>query len=207
MNVLVCGAHPDDIELMCGGYVCKLIEEGNNVTGVLFTDGSWENSKGDSIRNGKDGISESKIVSEYLGYDLVMFSHKALNFSFSDKLVVSVLNLIEERKIDTLILPWYKDIHRDHMIVSEVGIAASRRVPRVLFGQINYYVNEFFKPNIFIDITNYMENKLKALSMYKSIWDRNGKDWESFILSTNTYYGKIVNTKFAEGFISNKFLL
>ena len=206
MNILCCGAHPDDIEMMAGGVIYNSKKNGSLVIGMVFTDGSWMNPKGVRVRNSNESIEEIKEVSKFLGYELIIQNNQALNMTFSDELVVSVLKVIEERKIDLLILPWYKDLHPDHKIVSQIGIAASRKVSKVLFGQINYHLEDFFTPNIFIDITDSFNEKIKALSMYKSVWKNNSRDWLDFITSTNTYYGKIVGVGKAEGFITKKFL-
>ena len=71
-------------------------------------------------------------------------------------------------------------------------------------GQANYFLNKFFTPNVFVDITDTWEEKIKALELYKSQW-RN--DWYEFIDSTSRYYGKIIGVERAEGFYSNKILL
>ena len=61
--------------------------------------------------------------------------------------------------------------------------------------------------NNFIDISEYYDKKIEAIKLYKSQWKRNKNDWTEFLNLTSSYYGKIVRVKFAEGFISNKFLL
>ena len=40
MNILAIGAHPDDIELGCGGVLLKSINEGHNVYAYTLTRGS-----------------------------------------------------------------------------------------------------------------------------------------------------------------------
>ena len=71
-------------------------------------------------------------------------------------------------------------------------------------GQINYYMNEFFSPNIFIDITNEWEKKIEALQLFSSQWARSGNDWTEYLDVTSRYYGKIIGVKRAEGFIANR---
>lgn len=70
----------------------------------------------------------------------------AMDIQFKDCHVVEVLKRIEKFKPDTLLSPWSGDLHHDHEVVARITASASRRVPRVLMGQINYYLKEFSFP-------------------------------------------------------------
>jgi len=74
-------------------------------------------------------------------------------------------------------------------------------------GQINYYLNSFFTPNIFVDITDTWEKKIESLKCFSGQWERAGADWYEYLDITSRYYGKIIGVKRAEGFISAKFLI
>jgi N-acetylglucosamine malate deacetylase 1 len=204
-NVLAVGAHPDDIEIMCGGALLNWLSKGVNVHVVIFTKGGWKSPDGIEVRSSKDAISENRKVVEYMKYTSIKhLNYTALTLNFSDNLVVEVLQQISKHNIDTIIYPWIKDTHHDHEVVSRVVSAASRRVPNLLMGQINYYMNEFFSPNIFIDITNEWEKKIEALQLFSSQWARSGNDWTEYLDVTSRYYGKIIGVKRAEGFIANR---
>ncbi|MDP3150338.1 MAG: PIG-L family deacetylase [Ignavibacteria bacterium] len=207
MKILCLGAHPDDIELMAGGTILKLVSEGHQVFGVVFTDGSWSLPDGRIARDPELAKQENINAANYLNYDLLWLNETALNLTYCDRLVVEVLNIIEAKEIDTLILPYFDDLHKDHRIVNELGIAASRRIPRVLHGQINYFMGSFFTPNFFVDISLTYSKKIEALSMFTSVWAKNAQNWEEFLHATHTYYGKIIGTEKAEGFITKKYLL
>lgn len=71
-------------------------------------------------------------------------------------------------------------------------------------GQINYFLRDFFVPNVFVDISETWEKKIEACMIYKSQWRQ---DWYEFLNATTTYYGKIIGVERAEGFYSPKFLL
>jgi LmbE family N-acetylglucosaminyl deacetylase len=129
-----------------------------------------------------------------------------MNLNFSDNHVIEVLKRIKRVNADTMICPWNKDVHHDHEVVARIASAASRRVPRVIMGQINYYLNTFFSPNIFIDISDTWTRKIGALQCFTDQWERAGEDWRDFLDSTSRYYGKIIGVKRAEGFVSSKYL-
>jgi len=90
--------------------------------------------------------------------------------------------------------------------MSRIAVSDAQ-VPRVLMGQINYYLRDFFRPNVFVDITAVWPKKIEALQCYGKQWERAGKDWYSFLDEGTRYYGRMVGVERAEGLLSNKILL
>jgi LmbE family N-acetylglucosaminyl deacetylase len=206
-SVLCVIAHPDDLEMMAGGSVARWIQEGAKVHVLTLTDGVWRSPGGELMRTSEAALAEEQAAASTLGYTVENLQLQALHLDFQDSHVVEVLNRIAACQPDTLVLPWAGDVHHDHAIVSRIGISASRRVPRVLMGQINYYLNDFFKPNVFVDITQTWEQKVEALKCFEGEWSRAGEDWYEYMDITSRYYGKMVGVKRAEGFMCNKYLL
>jgi len=60
-DVLVIGAHPDDIELSCGGTVAKLANEGHAVALAELTRGELGTRGNEKIR-GDEAINAAKIL-------------------------------------------------------------------------------------------------------------------------------------------------
>lgn len=205
-SVLCVIAHPDDLELMAGGTVAKWIGDGHSVHVLTISDGVWTAPSSTLMRDSVAAWREEKAAANLLGFTVENLGYPAMDLKFEDKLVVEVLRRIEDRKVDTLICPWERDLHHDHEIVSRITMSASRRVPRVLMGQINYYLREVFTPNVFVDITETWEQKISALECYVTQWERAGKDWYAFLDETTRYYGRMVGVERAEGFVSRKLL-
>lgn len=207
-NVLAVVAHPDDLEIMAGGSIVKWKKQGKKIHVLLLTDGAWKRETGTWVRSPKQVQDEIVVVKESKIYDtLEQLAVPCLSLNFEDHIVCEVLKRIENYKIDTLLTSWIDDTHHDHEIASRIVLAASRRVSTVLMGQINYYTNKFFTPNIFVDITEEWDDKIKLVSLYESQWSRAKEDWCEFMDITSKYYGKIVGVSRAEGFITNKLLL
>ena len=59
MKIVAIGAHPDDIELGCGGLLLKAVRNGHNVYMYTLTRGS---ASGDPERRTKELIQSSKII-------------------------------------------------------------------------------------------------------------------------------------------------
>jgi LmbE family N-acetylglucosaminyl deacetylase len=192
---------------MAGGTIAKWKEEGHRIYVLTFTDSSWVSPEGIVMRTVEEARAEEQVVSMILGYSVENLGMKGMELEFADALVVEVLKRLDKYKIDTLILPWNGDQSHDHEIVSRIGMAASKRIPRILMGQINYYLRDFFSPNLFVDISEYFDMKIEALKGYKGEWARAGEEWSDYLDVTSRYYGKLAGVKRAEGFMTNKYLL
>lgn len=206
MNVLCIVAHPDDVELMAGGTVARWVNENHHVHVLTFSDGVWTTPDGVKMRDAREVLKEEEAAASYLGYTVENLKYQAMDLEFRDKHVCEVLNRVENLEIDTIICPFEKDVHHDHEIVSRIAVAASRRVKRVLMGQINYYLRNVFTPNYFVDISETWNKKIRSLQYFESEWQRTGEDWLHYLDFTTRYYGKMCGVERAEGFLTNKFL-
>ena len=205
-NVLCVVAHPDDLEFMAGGSVARWIREGKKVHALVLTHGGWTGADGKSHRGPQVGKDEAKEAAAVLGYTVDVLANETMHLKFEDDLVVQTLERIEKMGADTLICPWDRDLHHDHEVTSRIAISASKRIPRVLMGQINNLLREVFTPNIFVDITETWDLKLRAMRCYHSEWERKGGEWEVFQDALTRYYGGMVGVERAEGFLSRKLL-
>jgi len=206
MNVLVVAAHPDDLEMMAGGSVARWIRAGHRVRALTLTHGSWKDPRGNLVRSPGDALREEAAAAERLGYAVENLGREATSLAFEDALVCEVLRRVEDHGIDTLVCPWERDLHHDHEAASRIAVAASRRVPRVLMGQINWYLRDVFAPNVFVDITETWEEKIAALRSYAAEYARAGERWVSFLDETTRLYGRMAGVERAEGFVSAKLL-
>jgi LmbE family N-acetylglucosaminyl deacetylase len=205
-EILCVIAHPDDLELMAGGSIARWIESGASVHVLTFSDGVWTAPDGRLMRDSEEALAEERSAAASLGYSVENLRLPAMNLQFSDSHVLEVLRRIGKYRPDTLLCPWSGDLHHDHEVVARVTESASRRVPRVLMGQINYYLRAHFTPNVFVDISDTWDKKIKALECFSSQWRRAGDDWKEYLDITSRYYGKIAGVHRAEGFVSVKYL-
>jgi len=208
-NILFVGAHHDDLEISIGGTVKRLSLEGKKVYSAILTDSTWVNEKGERFRDPKKVLEYCNNAAEILGYIPINLSYgPCFTIEYSDDKVVTILNLIHKYNIDTLITIWPYDAHRDHRVASQIALAASRTVSRVLVTRLSWNKTiEKFDPNFFISIDDTIEYKLKAIRCYKDEYARNQKKWEKYIYSTANLYGLESGSNYAEGFNLIKFLI
>lgn len=212
-SVLFIGAHPDDLEFMAGGTAKRVIDEGGRVHVLTITNGSWTGPDGSVFRDGGIAIAEAEAAAKAIGYSVEHMGtsdgdERVFGISYKDATVTKILDTAQRIAADTIICPWLGDVHVDHQVVARMAIAASRRIPRVLMGQGNWYVGtQTFNPNLFVDISATYEAKMSALECYSSEMARTGSVWLSYHDALTRYYGLIAGVERAEGFVSAKFAI
>ena len=93
--------------------------------------------------------------------------------------IVKKIEKIYQRIKPTIVLtPFSKDIHTDHQIISKASISCTKwfRFPTIkkilsyeTLSETNWSQNNgFFKPNVFIDISKYLEQKIRIMNIYKT---------------------------------------
>jgi LmbE family N-acetylglucosaminyl deacetylase len=183
-RVLVISAHPDDEVLGCGGLMSRLAKHGIQVTSIFLADGV--SSRHDYLHkeSWSDELMERRRAcvkaAEILG------SQQPIFYDFPDNQLdqVPILQLARaiEKHINTLspdlILTHFPgDLNIDHRRVSEAVITAARPGTRNNPSEIwafevlsstewNATPNSYFKPDIFVDITDQVSSKLNALQAY-----------------------------------------
>ncbi len=207
MSLLCVVAHPDDLEFMAGGSVARWLDEGHRVHVLTLTTGVWRAPDGTLMRDEEQAVGEGASAAEMLGYKVEFLRETTMDLRFEDRLVCEVLRRADAMGADTILCPWDGDLHHDHEVAARIALSASRRVPRVLMGQVNWYLREFFCPNVFVDITATWERKIEALRCFKGQWHRVGEQWYQHLDETTRYYGRIVGVERAEAFVSRKLLL
>ena len=183
-------------------HISKLIQNGATVyTHVM--------SKCDDQFEVKD---KGKLVSEYekamstLGVtdkNLYDFPNKELP-KYQNEMMDIFNKLQIELKPDLVLIPYLKDPHQDHNAVAHTAIRAFRGLEAILQYEILRHSSYTFTSTLFVDISNYLEIKIKALTCYKSQIERRAYfDEESFRALARTR-GAQSGFNYAEGFVVYK---
>jgi LmbE family N-acetylglucosaminyl deacetylase len=202
MNILFVGAHHDDLEVSVGGSVRRWVDDGHRVVSVIFTSSTWTGPDGTQFRDPATIERYAQNAAKTLGYTQISLNDSAcFELHYTDSRVTTLLDIISEHAIDTLVTLSPNDAHPDHRAVSEIAINASRKTSRVLLSRVSW--NSYpvkFAPNYFVDITGLLVTKSAALRCYEDEYARTGELWEKFIHSTAQLYGLEAGCDHAEGF-------
>ena len=206
-NILAIGAHPDDIEFGCFGTLKKHIDKGDKVFICLMSNSTVKDaSTGKNTRTRKDSIIEAQKSADSIGANLIMLNFQDTEIPFNSVTVSAIEKIINDNNIDTIYTHWGGDTHQDHINTLNATLAASRMVnnvfcyeqvplPRVCVSYpiANYYVN----------ITDTINNKIKACKYHKSQLDKYSNMGIDIIDNVKTlakYRGNQSNVLYAEAF-------
>ena len=100
--------------------------------------------------------------------------------------------------------------HQDHRASHNISMASARRYVNniFLFESIFNFAAGLMIPNYYIDISDYIEYKIKALRLHYTEYEKyNGEMWLDSIISMAKYRGLQVHIDYAEAFHLMKYLL
>jgi len=160
MNILAIGAHPDDIEIGCGGLLIKAVKNGHSVYLYNITRGE---KAGDPERR----ISELQRTARYIhAKALYIDRFPDTGLSLTSDLINHIESCIILCKPDLVITHPMTDTHHDHRVVAEATIEAGRNVSNILSYEMP--LTKGFEPHIYYDISDSMDTKLELLSLFQS---------------------------------------
>ena len=185
MNYLIIVAHPDDEVLGCGGTIAKLAKEGHDVFVAILGEGitSRFNDRAKTDINSLQMLhKQSRQVAEFLGVkEIFMYSLPDNRFDSVPLLdiIKKIENLILKIKPDVIFTHYAGDLNIDHCITHRAVLTATRPIhgntvkdiysfeipssTEWAFGQFS----DNFNPNVFVDIAESVDVKLKAMEMYE----------------------------------------
>ena len=109
--------------------------------------------------------------------------------------------IFDEKNIDTLITIWPHDAHPTHKVCSDIALAASRKIPRILLVKVSWNpATVAYKPCFFMDISSYYEQKVAALRCFETEFQRVGDSWLTFVDADSKARGLESNLARAEAF-------
>jgi len=162
-SILAFGAHPDDIELGCGGSLAKLVGQGAHVRAVIFSKGS-RGALDDANRD-----EETRSALEILGVDdvhVLDFGDTQLWRSV-DELMSVMEGHVRSLQPSRVYTMFEQDRHRDHRAVYEASAVACRSVPQILgYETPSSYPN--FCPTIYEEIGSLLDTKVRSVKCHAS---------------------------------------
>lgn len=180
MKTIVVSPHPDDEVLGVGGTLLRRKAEGAKVAWLIMTAISVKS--GWSEEKIKQRADEIKRITELFGFDEVF----ALNFPTTQldrvpisDLVAGLSDVFRSFEPEEVFVPHPSDVHTDHHIVFDVVASCTKwfrypSIKRILayetLSETDFGLGacQGFRPNVFIDIETFLNDKLRAMDIYAS---------------------------------------
>lgn len=226
-DILAFGAHPDDVELGCGGTIAKLISEGKTCVIVDLTKGELGTRGTDQTRK-EEATEAAKILGVVARENLGLKDGFLVN---SEEYQMEVVKMVRKYRPEIVLANAIDDRHPDHakaakLISDACFLAGLRKIETVLNGevqevwrpkQIFHYIQwKHIQPEFVIDISEHLEKKLEACMAFKTqFYDPTSKEPETPITSKDFYesltyraqdLGRLSGVAYAEGFTSEKLI-
>lgn len=201
MSILAIGAHPDDIELGCGGALAKLAQSGARIEAVIFSKGRR------GALSDQDRAAETRVALGILGIEEVsVYDFEDTRLCTCVNEMVAVLDKhIAAARPHRAYTMFQHDRHQDHRAVYEASAIACRSVPQFLgYETPSSYPN--FMPTVFEDIGAFLDVKIKSLNCHSSQGQRLYMQRDK-IRAAAQFRGAQVDVGPAEGFIPYKVIL
>jgi LmbE family N-acetylglucosaminyl deacetylase len=219
-KVLVFAPHPDDEILGCGGTMIKHIEAGDEVYVCIATKGCMPLFSTESVNKTR---SEALECHKSIGIKKTFFldfpaamMEKVERYEMNGK----ILDVIKEVQPDIVFIPHWGDMQKDHQMVADACMVALRPKYEPKVKSIFSYetmsetawnapnVQNEFIPNVFVDISDTLNKKIKALSVFKSQLSEfpDARSLEA-VDALAKYRGALMHFKAAEAFMLIRQLL
>lgn len=227
LDILAFGAHPDDVELGCGGTVAKEVSLGKKVGIIDLTRGELGTRGSSEIRD-----VEAKNAALLLGVSIRENLNMRDGFFVNDeKHQMGVIKMIRKYQPEIVICNAVDDRHIDHgkgsKLVSDAcflsglikieteyeGENQKAWRPKVVY---HYMQWKNAVPDFVVDISGFNKKRVEAILAYSSqFYDPNSKEPETPIATQNfleslSYraqdLGRLVGVDYAEGFTIERYL-
>jgi bacillithiol biosynthesis deacetylase BshB1 len=222
VDILAIGVHPDDVELSCSGTLMKHIDAGKTVGILDLTQGELGTRGSIELRKKEAEVAAGIIGARFrdnLGMADGFFKNDAEH-------QMRLIQKIRMYKPEIVLCNAPADRHPDHgraaALVSEScfysglrkietkgesGIQEAWR-PKAVY---HYMQDRQLKPDLLVDMSQYMERKMLAIKAYASqFFDPNSKEpvtpistvqFLDFMKARNATAGRDIEASFAESFL------
>lgn len=177
LDVLAFGAHPDDVELGCGGTMLKLKAQGKKTGVVDLTRGELGSRGSAEIRAEEAAVAANIMgveIRENLGFRDGFFRNDEAN-------QLAIIRVLRKYRPEVVLCNANFDRHPDHgrgfEVVREAAfLSGLRRIETELEGEkqaewrpkrvFQYIQDHFLAPSFVVDVTEFMEGKMEAVQAY-----------------------------------------
>ncbi len=227
LDILAFGAHPDDVELGCGGTLYKEIQHGKTVGIIDLTRGELGTRGSAEIRD-----TEAAKAAEILGVTARENLRMDDGFFVNDREhQMKVIEMIRKYRPDVVLCNAIDDRHIDHgkgsrLVSDSCFLSGLRKIetelerksqeawrPKAVYHYIQW---KNITPDFVVDVTGYNDKRVEAILAYGSqLYDPTSAEPETPIATKNfleslSYrlqdFGRIIGTELGEGFTTERYL-
>lgn len=222
LDILVFGAHPDDVELSCSGALLVEKQKGKKIGIVDLTRGEL-GTRGTPESRKQEATDAAAIMNVDVRENLEMADGFFQNDEAHQR---KVIGAIRRYQPEIVLCNAPSDRHPDHgrgaeLVYTAAFLSGLSKIkseqeawrPKYVF---NYIQDRYLEPNFVVDISPVFDKKIEAIKAYKTqFYNPDSKEEETYISSPEfldsiiyraKMFGKLIGVQYAEGFISRKMI-
>lgn len=216
-RVLVISVHPDDETLGCGGTIIKHKVAGDSINWMIISGPTTNHPYGFSEELILQRKQEINMVSKLYEFESIVelgFPTQLLHeIDFRD-LIIAIDKEIVSLEPEIIYLINRSDVHSDHKIAFNAIYACTKNFRKPFIERVLMYEtlsetefapairNNAFVPNVFNDITPYLEKKLEVMKLFTTeVMEEPYPRALSTIKALARYRGSRIGVEYAEAFM------
>ncbi len=216
VDVLAVGAHPDDVELGCGGTLAALRRRGYR-TGICDLTHGEAGTRGSAAERAAEAVQAAAILGAAFRVSLDLGDGNLRTDRAAELEVIGVVRAARPRLV---LAPWEVGRHPDHVRASRLVTDAAwysglrsimTDLPAHRPQQVLYYRSSpVGEPALLVDITAVFETKIAAIRAFRSQFhDPASSEPETYISTAGFFegitaqaraHGRIASVPYAEAF-------
>jgi bacillithiol biosynthesis deacetylase BshB1 len=215
LDALAFGAHPDDVEITCGGLLCRLVDSGAAVGIIDLTRGELGTRGTAEIRT-----AEAKAAAKIIGAKVrECLDEPDGGVRNTEEARLKVIRALREYRPTMIIIPYWECEHPDHAnagrLIKEAAFFAGLK--KIDTGQerfrpeiiIHFMTRTRIDPTFVVPIDEYFEQKMEAVKAHASQFFRpeavgedetriSGAGFLNALATRNAAYGQLVGAAYGE---------
>jgi LmbE family N-acetylglucosaminyl deacetylase len=217
LRILAVGAHPDDLEILCGGTLARLSARGDHVAMCHALNGNLGHFEIPRSELREIRREEAKRAASLIGARSITLDIDDLDLYVERSAKLRMMDVIRETAPDLTILPAPNDYMPDHSVAATVGLdagfmASLPQLPSIhaaCSGPGPVYFSDTvgglgFDPEEFVDISMTAEVKREMIACHRSQADwlkkHDNIDYVEFAMLQSAFRGLQSGVRFAEAF-------
>ena len=220
VDLIFFGAHPDDLELSCGGTIAKSVKDGLRVGIIELTRGELGTRGTPKVRE-----REARNAARILGVrfrEHLDFGDGNMRTGRDEEL--QIIEIVRRCRPHLVFSMWPDDRHPDHIragkIVTEASFYAGLRALETGLpahrpqATIYYPQNYLVTPSFVVDVTKTWKTKMRAIAAFKSqFYDPKSKEPPTFIAdkkflemieARGRHFGALIGVEYGEAFMTKQ---
>ncbi len=222
LRILAVGAHPDDVEIRCGGTLARYAEMGHHVMMAYATNGNKGHLTIPSDELAIIREKESRAAAAVIGAEVFWMNFPDAELFYDKETRLAFVDMIRQARPDIIITHWSEAYHPDHMAASQLVCGASyistvpyvktehdpcAAVPLIYYFEVDFTVESAAAE--YVDITSVYDTKRKMLACHQSqfewLRENHGINLEDRMTPRDLSYGAQCGVTYAERFVPRGF--